>query len=118
MDQRIAPSVQIEAAIEAVLAGGLGDPDSLSTLGRLGAQLVLQRAVGDEVAAFLHRLRYERAPDAAGSRNGHRPRRVQTAEGEITVAMPQVRGTLVRFVSSAIGVTRRASSAPGRSRPW
>ena len=26
MDQRIAPSVQIEAAIEAVLAGGLRDP--------------------------------------------------------------------------------------------
>ncbi len=106
MDQRIAPSVQIEGAIEAVLAGGLGDPDALSQLGRLGAQLVLQRAVEDEVATFLGRLRYERTPDAAGSRNGHRPRRVQTAEGEITVAMPQVRGTLVRFVSSVIPDTR------------
>ena len=106
MDQRIAPSVQIEAAIEAVLAGGLGDPDALSTLGRLGAQLVLQRAVEDEVAAFLRRARYERAPDAAGSRNGHRPRRVQTAEGEITVAMPQVRDSLTRFVSSVIPDTR------------
>ena len=106
MDQRIAPSVQIESAIEAVLAGGLGDPDALSQLGRLGAQLVLQRAVEDEVATFLGRLRYERTPDAAGSRNGHRPRRVQTAEGEITVAMPQVRGTLVRFVSSVIPDTR------------
>jgi transposase-like protein len=96
--QRIAPSVQIEAAIEATLAGGLGDPDALSALGRLGAQLVLQRAVEDEVTAFLRRARYERTPDAAGSRNGHRPRRVQTAEGEITIAMPQVRGTLARFL--------------------
>ena len=106
MEQRIAPSVQIEAAIEAALIGGLADPDALSALGRLGAQLVLQRAVEDEVAAFLRRARYERTPDAAGSRNGHRPRRVQTAEGEITINMPQVRDTLTRFVSSVIPDTR------------
>jgi putative transposase len=106
VQQRIAPSVQIEAAIEGVLAGGLGDPDALSTLGRLGAQLVLQRAVEDEVAMFLRRSRYERTPDAAGSRNGHRMRRVQTAEGEITVAMPQVRGSLTRFVSAVIPDTK------------
>jgi len=103
---RIAPSVQIEAAIEALLAGGVSEPDALSQLGRLGAQLVLQRAVEDEVATFLRRARYERSPDAAGSRNGHRPRRVQTAEGEITVAVPQVRGTLTRFVSQVIPDTR------------
>ena len=106
MQQRIAPSVQIEAAIEAALAGGLAHPDALSGLGRLGAQLVLQRAVEDEVAAFLRRSRYERTPDAAGSRNGSRPRRVQTAEGEITVAVPQVRDSLTRFVSSVIPDTR------------
>jgi len=106
VQQRIAPSVQIEAAIEAALIGGLADPDALSALGRLGAQLVLQRAVEDEVAAFLRRARYERAPDAAGSRNGSRPRRVQTAEGEISVAVPQVRNSLTRFVSSVIPDTR------------
>jgi hypothetical protein len=50
VNQRIAPSAQIEAAIEAVLAGGLGDPGALTTVGRLGAQLVLQRAVENEVA--------------------------------------------------------------------
>jgi transposase-like protein len=91
VQQRIAPSVQIEAAIEAALTSGLAGPDALSTLGRRGAQLVLQRAVEDEATAFLHRARYERTPDAAGSRNGSRPRRVQTAEGEIIVAVPQVR---------------------------
>jgi len=47
-----------------------------------------------------------RTPEAAGSRNGHRPRRVQTAEGELLVAMPQVRGALERFVSSVIPDTR------------
>ena len=106
MDRRIAPSVQIEAAIEAALLTGLAEPDRLTELGRLGARLVLQRAVEDELEAFLGRARYERTETAAGSRNGHRPRRVQTAEGEITIAMPQVRGTLERFVSSVIPDTR------------
>ncbi|MEK6720940.1 MAG: transposase, partial [Chloroflexota bacterium] len=63
-------------------------------------------AVEDEVEAFLGRARYERTPAASGSRNGHRPRRVQTAEGQITIAMPQVRDTLTRFVSSVIPDTR------------
>jgi len=58
------------------------------------------------VTAFLGRARYERTPDAAGSRNGSRPRRVQTAEGEISIAVPQVRGSLERFVSSVIPDTR------------
>lgn len=106
MDRRIAPSVQIEAAIEAALLTGLEEPDRLTELGRLGARLVLQRAVEDELEAFLGRARYERTPEAAGSRNGTRPRRIQTAEGEITIAMPQVRDTLTRFVSSVIPDTR------------
>ena len=106
MKRRIAPSTRIEEAIEAVLLDGISGPDQLTQLGRLGAQLILQRAVEDELAAFLGRARYERTPEAAGSRNGHRPRRVQTAEGELLVAMPQVRGSLERFVSSVIPDTR------------
>jgi len=58
------------------------------------------------VEGFLARARYERTADARGSRNGHRPRRIQTAEGEITVAMPQVRGTVEQFVTSVIPDTR------------
>ena len=106
MQQRIAPSTRIQEAIEAILLDGISGPDELSQLGRLGAQLILQRAVEDEMAAFLGRARYERTPEGAGLRNGHRPRRVQTAEGEITIAMPQVRGSLERFVSSVIPDTR------------
>jgi putative transposase len=106
VDRRIAPSVQIEAAIEATLLAGFEEPDRLTELGRLGARLVLQRAVEEELEAFLGRARYERTETAAGSRNGHRPRRIQTAEGEITIAMPQVRGNLERFVSSVIPDTR------------
>jgi putative transposase len=106
VDRRIAPSTRIEEAIEAVLLDGISGPDQLSQLGRLDAQLILQRAVEEEVAIFLGWSRYERTPDAAGSRNGTRPRRVQTAEGEIAIAMPQVRDTLTRFVSSVIPDSR------------
>ena len=81
MDRRVAPSVQIEAAIEAALLDGRGEPDRLSELGRLGARLVLQRAVEDELAAFLGRARYERTETAAGSRNGPPTRRQRVGHG-------------------------------------
>ena len=98
--ERIAPSARLEAQIEELLGDELAaNGEKLSELGRLGARLVLQRAVEDEVTAFLGRARYQRTPEAAGSRNGTRPKRVQTAEGEISVDMPQVRGTAAQFIS-------------------
>ena len=106
MEQRIAVSARIEAELGELLSAGVDGGEQLAAVGRLGTRLVLQRAVEDEVAAFLGRARYERTAEARGSRNGHRPRRVQTAEGEITVAVPQVRGTLERFVSQVIPDTR------------
>ncbi|HKA49279.1 MAG TPA: IS256 family transposase, partial [Candidatus Dormibacteraeota bacterium] len=78
MTTRIAPSVALEVAIEELLAEGLGDGERLAEIGRLGARLVLQRAVEDEVTAFLGRARYERTLEAGGSWNGNRPRQVQT----------------------------------------
>lgn len=106
MERRIAPSARIEEAIDRVLLDGVSGPEQLSQLGHLGAQLIIQRAVEDELTAFLGRARYVRTPEPTGSRNGSRPRRVQTAEGGITIAMPQVRGGLERFVSSVIPDTR------------
>jgi transposase-like protein len=106
MERRIAPSVQLEEEIARLLEAGITDPEKLSEIGRLGARLILQRAVETEVESFLGRARYERTSEARGSRNGHRPRRVQTADGEITIAMPQLRGTLERFVTSVIPDTR------------
>jgi putative transposase len=98
--ERIAPSARVEAQIAELLTNGLGaDGEKLAELGRLGARLVLQRAVEAEVTVFLGRARYERTPAATGSRNGTRARPIQTAEGEIAVDMPQVRGTAERFIS-------------------
>jgi putative transposase len=112
--ERIAPSVRLEAQIDELLSGGLGaDGEHLAELGRLGARLVLQRAVEEEVTAFLGRARYARTPTATGSRNGTRPKPIQTAEGEITIAMPQVRNTAEQFVSRVIPDTK----AVVRTRP-
>src|SRR5437016_6893537 len=97
---RIAPSARLEAQIAELLGDELAaNGEKLAELGRLGARLVLQRAVEDEVTAFLGRARYQRTAEAAGSRNGTRPKRVQTAEGEINVDIPQVRGTAAQFIS-------------------
>jgi putative transposase len=111
---RTAPSARLEEQINELLTGGLGeDGEHLAALGRLGARLVLQRAVEEEVAAFLGRTRYERTPTATGSRNGTRQKPIQTAEGEISIAMPQVRNTAERFVSRVIPDTK----AVVRTRP-
>jgi putative transposase len=97
---RIAPSARLEAQIAALLGDELAaNAEKLADLGRLGARLVLQRAVEDEVTAFLGRARYQRTAAASGSRNGTRPKSVQTAEGELNIDMPQVRGAAERFIS-------------------
>src|SRR5437763_7646104 len=72
----------------------------LSELARLGARLIIQRAVEDEFDMWLGRARYERRPESGpGKRNGFRPRHVQTAEGELRIEIPQVREAAMPFVS-------------------
>ena len=52
--ERIAPSARLEAQIAELLTQGLvDDGERLAEVGWLGARLVLQRAVEDEVTAFL-----------------------------------------------------------------
>ncbi len=106
MEKRIPASARLEQAIAGLLDDETWDPGRLSELGRLGAQLMIQRAVEEDVSEFLARARYERRPDARGWRNGVRPRRLQTGEGELLVQMPQLRGTVEPFVCRTIPGTR------------
>ena len=109
MRRTVPPSAEIEEQIENLLAVGVGENprESLSELARLGARLIIQRAVEDEFDAWLGRARYERRPDyrrglpnnRGGLRNGFRPRKVQTLEGELGVEVPQVREAAEPFVS-------------------
>ena len=94
MRRTVPPSAEIQAEIDKLLASGLAeDPQKLlSELARLGARLIIQRAVEDEFDQWLGRARYERKAGAGpAKRNGFRPRRVQTAEGELKIELPQVR---------------------------
>src|SRR3954463_1769284 len=98
----VPPSAELEAQIDQLLAVGVGeDPHAaLSQLAKLGARLIIQRAVEEEFDAWLGRARYERRPDVeAGMRNGFRARTLQTAEGELSVEIPQVREAAAPFVS-------------------
>ena len=116
MRRPVPPSAKIQQHIDELLAGGVPASDAqgaLSELARLGAQLIIQRAIG-EFDAFLGRERYERSPEALpGKRNGWRPRHLQTAEGELTVEIPQVREAAEPFVS-ALFPRRTSCCAPSR----
>src|SRR6266576_2312832 len=80
----VPPSAEIQASIDKLLGSGL---------------------VEDEFDEWLGRARYERSrPEyQRGLRNGFRPRRVQTAEGELEVEIPQVREAAQPFVSKLFG---------------
>ena len=109
MRRTVPPSAEIEARIDELLAVGVGENprESLSELARLGARLIIQRAVEDEFDAWLGRARYERRPEYqrglrnydSGLRNGFRARTVQTAEGELQIDIPQVREAAQTFAS-------------------
>src|SRR5450755_4430437 len=105
----VPPSAEIQASIDKLLGKGMvDDPQKmLSELARLGARLIIQRAVEEEFDTWLGRARYERRPERQrglrnyqrGLRNGFRPRHVQTAEGELRIEIPQARETAQPFVS-------------------
>jgi Transposase, Mutator family len=108
----VPPSAEIQANIDKLLASGLVDDPQrmLSKLARLGARLIIQRAVEQEFDAWLGRARYERRPDGPpGKRHGFRPRHVQTPEGELRIEIPQVREAAAPFVSKRFreGYTKR-----------
>jgi transposase-like protein len=99
----VPPSAEIQRKIDGLLGAGLVEEPQkmLSELARLGARLIIQRAVEEEFDEWLGRARYERSrPEyQRGLRNGFRPRRVQTAEGELEIEIPQVREAAEPFVS-------------------
>jgi putative transposase len=68
-----------------------GEEDPIEAVGRLGARLILQQALEDEVTEFLGRGRYERAGETVSHRNGHEPRTVKTTSGAMRLERPRVR---------------------------
>ena len=62
----------------------------LTELTKIGARMMLQSALEEEVTGYLHRDYYERNAEAKGSRSGSKPRTVKVGSGDIGLKMPQV----------------------------
>ena len=61
--EKVAPSERFRSELDEVLAGVGEEQDPIETVGRLGARLILQQVLEDEVTEFLGRRRYERAEE-------------------------------------------------------
>jgi putative transposase len=89
--EKVAPSERFRRELDEVLEGVGGEEDPIETVGRLGARLILQQALEDEVTGFLGRGRYERAGETVSYRNGHEPKMVKTTSGAMRLERPRVR---------------------------
>ncbi|MCJ7484472.1 MAG: IS256 family transposase [Thermodesulfovibrionales bacterium] len=62
----------------------------LTELTKIGARMMLQSALEEEVTGYLQRDFYERNAEANGSRSGSKPRTVKIGSGDIGLKMPQI----------------------------
>src|SRR3982751_2626087 len=88
---KVVPSERFRRELDELLADVDPDADPIERIGRLGARLILQQALEDEVTEFLSRVRYERTSDPVSHRNGYEPRRVVTTAGPVELERPRVR---------------------------
>lgn len=101
--RKVPPSTLVHEEIEQLFQGGI-DPGTnvLSALAELGVRYLAQQALEQEQADHLGRDRYERGEPERGYRNGYEAKRVRTAEGEVRLAVPQVRGAETPYRSSLV----------------
>jgi transposase-like protein len=102
--EKVAPSARFRVELDEALAGAAGEHDPIETIGRLGARLILQQALEDEVSEFLGRARYERAGEPVSHRNGYEPRTVKTTSGPVRLERPRIRNAAaLGFESKVLG---------------
>jgi transposase-like protein len=107
--EKVAPSARFRAELDVALADVGEEHDPIETIGRLGARVILQQALEDEVTEFLGRRRYERAQEPVSHRNGYEPRVVKTTSGLMRLERPRVRNAAALGFESKVlgkGVTR------------
>jgi putative transposase len=102
---KIVPSERLRRELDELLAGVGEHDDPVEAVARLGARLILQQALEDEVTEFLGRERYARAGDGGAIyRNGYEPRTVKTTSGAIELERPRIRGAAeLGFESQVLG---------------
>jgi putative transposase len=94
VSERVPASERTRQRIEMLLANGVedGGSDVRSELVRLGVRKLVEEALEGEVEDELGRGYYRRGgrEEGSGYRNGYRPARLRTAEGNVEYAAPQV----------------------------
>jgi len=100
----IAPSERFRRELEEVIDGAGEESDPIEAIGRLGARLILQQALEEELSEFLGRERYERRGTPISYRNGYERVRVKTTEGPLALERPRLRNaSRLGFVSEIVG---------------
>ena len=101
---KVVPSDRMRRELDEVLAGVGEQEDAVEAVARLGARLILQQALEDEVTEFVGRERYARVEGPPVYRNGYEPRRVVTSSGPVELERPRVRdASQLGFCSALLG---------------
>ena len=115
--RKVPPSVMVREQIDqALFSEGLDTKETslLSTLAQLGLSYLVQQALEQEQEDFLGRSHYERRCDKQAQRayrNGYEEAGLATAEGEVNVRVPQVRGASSPYRSRLMGFLSGNSEA-------
>src|SRR5947208_10055120 len=100
----IAPSERLRSELADLIAGAGDEVDPIEAIGRLGARLILQQALEEELTEFLGRGRYERRGEPVAHRNGYQPVTVKTTAGPLELERPRVRNaSQLEFASQVVG---------------
>src|SRR5215211_4254102 len=115
----IVPSECLRAQLDAAVQGVGEEQDPIESIGRLGARLILQQALEEELTDFLGRARYERTGEPTVHRNGYEPTTVKTTAGALELERPRLRdASALGFASQLVGkgVARTHAARGARDR--
>ena len=100
----IVPSERLRRELDGIIAGAGDELDPVEAIGRLGARLILQQALEDEVSEFLDRGRYERRGEPIAHRNGYERVTLKTTAGPLALERPRLRNaSRLDFASEIVG---------------
>jgi putative transposase len=100
----IVPSERLRRELHDLVAGVGEEDDPIEAIGRLGARLILQQALEEELTEFLGRERYERRGVPVSHRNGYEPVTVKTTAGPLELERPRLpNGSALGFCSEIAG---------------
>lgn len=104
MKTRVPPSERLRCELDEKLTGIESSEDPIEEVALLGARLIIQQAMEDEVSEFLGRERYERTGDPVAHRNGYEPTTVRATSGPMKLERPRLReATKAGFESKIVG---------------